>query len=253
MLFAKRRYECQPINPPNCFLQPNLFASHNYLLFPVNTFPIPIQAYSIEGINTQSSSSNLLMLTTQLVPLAQISTLQNQQGKEGHKYSENFVLDKQTNFSSLPNTEENKTNIQREEKKEELIEYSEEGTKGKAVFKVERKYERKGLKLRNRRIQFSIVPKGDEKIFKCGVVSCLKEFKSKENLILHFKIKHLNEKPYKCHFCEEGFTHRNGLTSHESICHEKFLHFKCTYEGCEKQFRTQTSLRYHQTIHKKGS
>lgn len=47
-------------------------------------------------------------------------------------------------------------------------------------------------------------------IFKCPFKGCEKIYKSKENMTLHFKNIHLNDKPYKCKFCNSLFSHRNG-------------------------------------------
>lgn len=48
------------------------------------------------------------------------------------------------------------------------------------------------------------------KLFKCTYQNCMKAYKSKENLTLHFKNIHLKEKPYICKFCKATFSHRNG-------------------------------------------
>lgn len=48
------------------------------------------------------------------------------------------------------------------------------------------------------------------KLYKCTFESCMKAYKSKENLTLHFKNIHLKEKPYTCKFCKATFSHRNG-------------------------------------------
>ena len=48
------------------------------------------------------------------------------------------------------------------------------------------------------------------KLFKCEYEDCKKAYKSKENLNLHFRNKHLGEKPYQCRFCISRFSHRNG-------------------------------------------
>jgi hypothetical protein len=47
-------------------------------------------------------------------------------------------------------------------------------------------------------------------IYKCTHDNCDKAYKSKENLNLHIKNKHLNQKPYQCNFCDLKFSHRNG-------------------------------------------
>jgi hypothetical protein len=48
------------------------------------------------------------------------------------------------------------------------------------------------------------------KLFKCDYEGCDKAYKSKENLSLHIKNKHLMIKPYQCCFCILRFSHRNG-------------------------------------------
>ena len=48
------------------------------------------------------------------------------------------------------------------------------------------------------------------KLYKCEYEDCKQAYKSKENLNLHFRNKHLGEKPYPCRFCTLRFSHRNG-------------------------------------------
>lgn len=50
------------------------------------------------------------------------------------------------------------------------------------------------------------------KNFPCTENNCDKVYKSKENLILHYKNIHLKEKPYSCIYCASRFSHRNGKT-----------------------------------------
>ena len=59
-----------------------------------------------------------------------------------------------------------------------------------------------------------------EKRFVCNSQNCHKEYKSKENLVLHIKNKHNGEKPYFCKFCGKKYSHRSGKTYHE-INHHK--------------------------------
>jgi hypothetical protein len=49
-----------------------------------------------------------------------------------------------------------------------------------------------------------------ESKFKCFFENCGKVYKSKENLNLHIRNIHYNQKPYKCRFCGAVFSHRNG-------------------------------------------
>jgi hypothetical protein len=47
-------------------------------------------------------------------------------------------------------------------------------------------------------------------IYKCSYAGCPKVYKSRENMTLHFKNIHLGLKPYRCRFCSNTFSHRNG-------------------------------------------
>ncbi len=51
------------------------------------------------------------------------------------------------------------------------------------------------------------------KKFKCDFPNCGKSYKSKENVNLHMKNKHLGIKPYICDYCSSYFSHRNGKFS----------------------------------------
>lgn len=57
-----------------------------------------------------------------------------------------------------------------------------------------------------------------KKSFKCE--ECGKMYKTKENYLLHYSNKHLNQKPYKCRFCSMRYSHRNGRRYHEKNHHE---------------------------------
>lgn len=49
------------------------------------------------------------------------------------------------------------------------------------------------------------------KNFKCHFNECEKAYKTRENLTLHIKNKHLGVKPYACKYCNAKFSHRNGI------------------------------------------
>jgi uncharacterized Zn-finger protein len=49
------------------------------------------------------------------------------------------------------------------------------------------------------------------KLHKCDYAGCEKAYKSRENLNLHIRNKHLGEKPYQCRYCISRFSHRNGI------------------------------------------
>lgn len=151
----------------------------------------------------------------------------------------------------LPSSQENRIETPKIETKEDS--FSNSLMKDKNMFTIKTKYERKKRKKENKDVYFSIIEKNGEKIFKCGLITCLKEYKSKENLILHFKNKHLKEKPYICQFCNAEFTHRNGKAYHERKVHNNYLHFICPYKSCQMKFLTKNALNYHQRVHKSNS
>jgi len=55
------------------------------------------------------------------------------------------------------------------------------------------------------------------KLHKCEYAGCEKAYKSRENLNLHIRNKHLGEKPYQCRYCISRFSHRNGRTNFNII------------------------------------
>ena len=59
----------------------------------------------------------------------------------------------------------------------------------------------------------------NRKQWKCTYENCAKAYCSKENLKLHIKNVHLNEKPYPCYFCNLRFSHRNGRIYHQKKVH----------------------------------
>ena len=65
------------------------------------------------------------------------------------------------------------------------------------------------------------------KLFICF---CGKIYRSKENLILHYKNIHLGKKPYKCEFCNCLFSHRNGKLYHVRKFHTKIFPYKCPFK-----------------------
>ncbi len=97
------------------------------------------------------------------------------------------------------------------------------------------------------------------KLFKCEYENCNKTYKSKENLTLHIKNKHLGEKPYKCRFCDSRFSHRNGKkkinffnilfyigkTYHERRIHINYLPYHCDVKDCLLRFACKSALNYH--------
>lgn len=67
--------------------------------------------------------------------------------------------------------------------------------------------------------------------FHCNFPNCKKLYKTKENLQLHHKNIHLNQKPYNCVYCDKKFSHRTGRAYHERKFHTKIFPYKCAFEG----------------------
>lgn len=72
------------------------------------------------------------------------------------------------------------------------------------------------------------------RVFRCEEEGCGKVYKSKENLNLHIQNSHLNKKPYKCQYCDNSYSHRNGKIYHERKVHTKIFPYKCTEKGILK-------------------
>lgn len=85
----------------------------------------------------------------------------------------------------------------------------------------------------------------NKKRYKCGYENCCKSYKSKENLILHYKNKHLSLKPYQCDYCSMSFSHRNGKIYHERKVHTLIFPHQCSFPGCDMKFASKSALTYH--------
>jgi hypothetical protein len=94
-------------------------------------------------------------------------------------------------------------------------------------------------------INYSIVKQQRKRFFKCDYSNCNKLYRTKENLILHYKNKHLLEKPFKCSYCDMAFSHRNGKTFHERRIHTFEFPYVCETVGCEMKFVSKAALIYH--------
>ena len=105
--------------------------------------------------------------------------------------------------------------------------------------------EKKEVPKENNEINYSVVKKDSKKFFKCNFKGCNKLYKSKENLILHYRNKHLSQKPYQCDYCSVSFSHRNGKTYHERKVHTLVFPHKCSFPNCEMKFASKSALTYH--------
>ena len=75
---------------------------------------------------------------------------------------------------------------------------------------------------------------------------CLKIYKSKENVLIHYKNIHSCKKAYKCEYCNNSYCYRNGKIYHIRKNHTKIFPYKCPlYNLCKKEFVSKGALNYH--------
>ena len=75
---------------------------------------------------------------------------------------------------------------------------------------------------------------------------CLKIYKSKENVLIHYKNIHSCKKAYKCEYCNNSYCYRNGKIYHVRKNHTKIYPYKCPlYNLCKKEFVSKGALNYH--------
>lgn len=77
---------------------------------------------------------------------------------------------------------------------------------------------------------------------------CLKKFKSRLNLLIHYK---LHNKKFQCKICHKNFETASKLGTHEKITHLNPNAFKC--EICGLGFGRIYALQRHQKIHDKSA
>ncbi|XP_055386912.1 zinc finger protein 675-like [Condylostylus longicornis] len=74
---------------------------------------------------------------------------------------------------------------------------------------------------------------------------CEKRFLRFDQLKKHLLI-HTGEKPYKCKICPVSFSVSSNLKEHILTRHTEGLNLKCSYENCDKVFKTKARRRYHE-------
>ena len=97
-------------------------------------------------------------------------------------------------------------------------------------------------------IEVPTPPKKSKKTYICPYATCLKECPRKDHLIVHIRIYHTFEKPYKCDFqnCDQDFVSSSGLSSHKRS-HAKEKPFVC--QVCKHTFVHLANLVTHERTH----
>ena len=81
------------------------------------------------------------------------------------------------------------------------------------------------------------------KQFRCDILQCGKNFKSKFSLKRHTSL-HKVKKEYKCKQCTKSFALLQYLSEHELI-HSGTKPFRCQHEGCLESFRQRGKRSLH--------
>ena len=81
----------------------------------------------------------------------------------------------------------------------------------------------------------------------CEYFGCGKDFFNQYNLRRHIKAKHLGQK-YICPVCAKSLASPQSLREHHAI-HTGAMLYKCTFQGCNLQFRQASQLSLHRRQH----
>ena len=153
----------------------------------------------------------------------------------------NQIDDKNLNFFNLKTLNNNNKNDQKS-KNENILNVK--IINEKTNEKIENT-KNKNQNTINEGIEFKTIIKNMEKFYLCNYKGCSNLYRSKENLVLHYKNKHLKEKPYRCSYCKATFSHRNGKTYHERKVHTLIFPHKCSFLNCDMKFASKSALNYH--------
>jgi len=85
-----------------------------------------------------------------------------------------------------------------------------------------------------------------KKAFQCLTTGCGKIFRYKSDVERHLLI-HTKEKSIICPYpsCKKSFKRPDALKNHMKTMHIENTVYRCTMPGCDYQFPTQASLRFH--------
>lgn len=83
-------------------------------------------------------------------------------------------------------------------------------------------------------------------------VVCSKSFDRPYRLQRHMQIHNPNRPRVVCQICDRQFTRTDTLENHMKSLHSDERPFKCTTDGCQKTFATQSALFHHLKTHMHG-
>ncbi|XP_054167594.1 zinc finger protein 91-like [Oppia nitens] len=103
---------------------------------------------------------------------------------------------------------------------------------------------------KQKRVEKQLKSVNDRKVYKCDYTGCEKCFNNKQRLKIHLRVKHTNDRPFKCDKCDKTFPFQQYLKNHQKSVHTTVRKvYNCRYDGCDKQFRLVNSLKEHHLRH----
>jgi uncharacterized Zn-finger protein len=81
--------------------------------------------------------------------------------------------------------------------------------------------------------------------FKCGYEGCDKWYSDKHYLKVHITKKHMEERVYKCKYCDRGYTYKLTYMAHLREAHLNVYPYLCIVKGCLSAFSIKRKMINH--------